>query len=434
MRAIRVTMPHRVLILNGPMTPPFGGVATLLDHQLPHLALAGHEVHTLMAPGYAAPGTYADREALGVHVDFGTAGRWPRLRSLLRRLPTVYGWWRESKLPASRFRRIALGAAVWLPVAERIIRERDIAYDMPWIQGLAGAWLKERYGCKFVFTNFGEVLPHTGELQHHDPDGEPLRPLVQRVFRTADRIFSVSYHCAREVAHSGFPSKTVGCIYGGVDLSEFTPGEGTAEERNRLGEGPGPRILFLGQVRERKGPHTLVEAMAKVHAAVPDAQCAIVGPDHGVGEALRARISELGLEQVVRLTGPITGSVADLYRACDIFVFPSLTNIECLGLSTIQAMACAKAVVASRVGGVPEVVSHERTGLLFAAGDPGELGDAVIRFCREPELRTRLGAAARQESIDRFDRGAYADQVLALYDSVAAGEPAPESPQSVPQA
>lgn len=414
---------HRILVLNGPLSPPFGGIATLLDHLLPVLAEAGHEVHTLMGPRHGQREDFASAIARGVHVHFGSDSRWRRAWAAARATGAWWGWWRRSGLALRRFARVLAPAAVWLPVAERLVRDRRIdivhAYDTPWNQGLIAAYLKARYGCRFVFTNFGELLPHAGELQHHDPDAEPLAPLVRAVLESADRIFSVSWHCAREVAHVGFPADRVGCIYGGIDVDAFIPVEPDPATRALLGDGDGPRILFLGQVRERKGPDTLVESMAHVHAVVPAARCAIVGPDHGIAGRLRERIDALGLAGVVRVTGPIPGPVVRIYNACDVFVFPSRTNIECLGLSAIQAMACGRAVVATRIGGVPEVVHDGETGLLVPPGDPVALAAVLTALCADPALRHRLGTAARADALARFDRRQFAARVAAIYDEVA---------------
>jgi len=102
-------------------------------------------------------------------------------------------------------------------------------------------------------------------------------------------------------------------------------------------------------------------------------------------------------------------AVADLFRACDVFVMPS--RREGLGIACLEAMAAERPVIASRVGGLGDAVVHERTGLLVPPEDPQALADAIARMIRDPDLRARLGAAGP----DRVAEGFLPEQMVTAY-------------------
>ena len=145
--------------------------------------------------------------------------------------------------------------------------------------------------------------------------------------------------------------------------------------------------------------------------AVPDARVVILGEGELRGELSRL-IHELGLERHVLLPG-FRPDVLSLLKAFDVFVMPSIT--EGLGTSILDAMACTKAVVASDVGGIPEVVERDVTGLLVPARDASALGAAVIRLLRDPALTSRLAAAGRARVERRFTADRMVQETLDVY-------------------
>ena len=138
-------------------------------------------------------------------------------------------------------------------------------------------------------------------------------------------------------------------------------------------------------------------------------------------ESLERISRRLGLADRVRFLGRRTDS-PDLLAACDVFVLPS--RREGLGVASLEAMAAARPVVASRVGGLAEAVVHERTGLLVPPGDPRALGEALIRLLRDDALRERLGAAGP----DRIAEGFAAEQMIEAYEKLYLEVLAEENP------
>ncbi len=160
-----------------------------------------------------------------------------------------------------------------------------------------------------------------------------------------------------------------------------------------------PRVLFVGGNMQRKGLPTLIRAMPLVRRAAPDAELCVVGRDTAVGR-MQALARAEGVAGAVRFLGlQRQEELVASYAAADVFALPSLT--EAFGVALLEAMAAGVPVVGARVGGIPEIVEHERNGLLVVPDVPDALAQAIIRLLQDAALRQRL-AAAGLESVERF--------------------------------
>ena len=138
--------------------------------------------------------------------------------------------------------------------------------------------------------------------------------------------------------------------------------------------------------------------MASVVRTIPDAVCFIAGRGE-LDTELRQAAVELGIDRNLRLLG-FRPDVPALLRAADVFVLPSLS--EGLSLALLEAMAASKPVVASKVGGNPEVVADGRNGFLVPAADPDALADRIVRLLGNADLAARFGAAGRRRVDEDF--------------------------------
>ncbi|MBI3319355.1 MAG: glycosyltransferase family 4 protein [Candidatus Omnitrophica bacterium] len=171
---------------------------------------------------------------------------------------------------------------------------------------------------------------------------------------------------------------------------------------------PHPAVLFVGRLEQRKGVQSLLRAIPQILRKEPATHFFLVGRDtyhdgrtasfeshHGVS------FKEMALRQFpqecldrVHFLGYVPPDVLDrYYRACDVFVAPSL--YESFGLIYLEAMAHAKPVIGCPVGGVPEIIEDDVTGLLVPPEDPSSLAAAITRLLRDPALRQRMGSQAR---------------------------------------
>jgi glycosyltransferase involved in cell wall biosynthesis len=176
-----------------------------------------------------------------------------------------------------------------------------------------------------------------------------------------------------------------------------------------------PRIVFLGQLVERKGIHVLIEAMAALGG---EAELLIVGGDWSAGgyaRDLRALARRLGVDGSIAFENH-RSDVGAILATADIFVLPSFS--EARPRSIIEALSLGIPVVATAVGGVPSLVAQAETGLLVPAGDSAALADALARLVRSRELRERFGADARARAAREFDPERTARQYVEIYRSL----------------
>jgi glycosyltransferase involved in cell wall biosynthesis len=159
---------------------------------------------------------------------------------------------------------------------------------------------------------------------------------------------------------------------------------------------------FVKWLKPKYGPDVMVEAFAKIHAARPNTKLVLAGKGE-MQEALQARVNELGLQSAVQILGRVEHErVPALIRSFDIMVMPSVYESETFGVAAIEASASGVPVIASRVGGVPEAVLHEQTGLLVPPRDVDALAQACITLIDDPAQRGEMGRAG-----ERFVRRYY---------------------------
>jgi glycosyltransferase involved in cell wall biosynthesis len=163
------------------------------------------------------------------------------------------------------------------------------------------------------------------------------------------------------------------------------------------------RISFLGEVGARKGTPQLVQALGQL-ADRQDWTATIAG--NGAIDETIAAAQQLGIGGRVSVPGWLDGAgTADVLRKTDIFVLPSFA--ENLPMSILEAFAAGAAVVATPVGAVPDVITHDRNGLLVEAGDVDGLASALRRLIADRDLRNALGAAAKQDHAERYNIESY---------------------------
>lgn len=166
-----------------------------------------------------------------------------------------------------------------------------------------------------------------------------------------------------------------------------------------------PKLLFVGRLDERKGLKFLLEALPKILETQP-VELRIVGKGHLESE-IKTQCAAMELEHSVKFLGFVSKEeLADEYASCDVFVLPAIVDskgdTEGLGIVMIEAMAHEKPVVASRVGGIPDVIKHKETGILIPERQPEALALAVQEILDRPEWASALGKAGLADVRTRF--------------------------------
>jgi len=210
--------------------------------------------------------------------------------------------------------------------------------------------------------------------------------------RLSGSMFAVSAALREHMVAEGFPADRVGVIYNGIDpAAPPAPADRVAARRSL---GFGDDVFLIGTAARLdtvKDLGTLITAAARVRQQVPSAQVVIIGSgDERV--ALEAATRASGCPESIHFVG-YRSDVRRLLPAFDVYVNSSIS--EGVSLTILEAMAAALPVVATRVGGTPEVVLHEATGLLVESRSPQALADALIALAAAPDRRVAFGAAAR---------------------------------------
>lgn len=303
-----------------------------------------------------------------------------------------------------------------------IRRCRRQPYDIihvhwPMPQGLLGIVGRWSGGGRLVTTFYGADLALTRRFPF-------LRLLLIKFVRASDAVTAISSFTGSQVE-----------AMTGVRPVVIPYGVNMPPPREYVPPPPGPRqILAIGRLIERKGHVYLVQALAELTKRRSDVRLTILG--RGSERArLESLIHELGLADKVRLLDYVSDEeLAELYQQCDLLVQPSITDsggdFEGLGMVLLEAMSYQKPVVATRVGGILDIVRHNETGVLVEERDPQALAQAIEAVLADETWARELGQAGLAYAKEYFSWPRIVDQVMALYSSAPAGLPNPAGPKT----
>jgi len=338
-----------------------------------------------------------------------------RLYSLARSddKPAVRGYFRSVSVPfeifsydwhpelITRLERMIEAYASHLP------KDLDIYHAQDCVGGTALARMKSEKKIS---------APVFRTIHHVDDFAEPrLFEFEQRAVALTDRRFVVSRYWQKELKERYGLDSLIS--YNGIDLSDF---EKLPKKKSTV-----PTILFIGGLEPRKGLEYLVQAMEHVVGEIPSARLIAVAKSgfRGTDEVAWFKVlaDRLGIADHIEFHESVdSNKLLELYSDCDLLVLPSKT--EGWGLALMEAMACAKPVIASRVGGVPELVRDGIDGLLLDAGDVKAIGAAITRLLNDQGLRTRMGKAGALR-VKEFSWDSTAKTVLRAYESALKQSP-----------
>ncbi len=306
-----------------------------------------------------------------------------------------------------RYGKCLDGALYFLSLVRFVARLRrsfpfeviDAHFAFP--DGLAGTLLAKAFGCPVVITLRGSIVRLSGYRLH--------RPQLRWALRHADRVTAVSESLKKVAVRLGTPADRVRVIPNGVDPTVFSP-MARQEARQLCGLPATATILLtVAGVYEGKGQHTVVELLPFLMARYPQLLYVIVGhprPGETYQQRLQGTVRKLGLDGHVLFAGP--RPQADLRRwfsAADVSVLA--TQSEGWPNVLLESLACGTPVVATDVGGAPEIVRHGKDGFLVPHGDALTLREALLRALKQPWDRPAIVHHAR-----RFDWSESVEQAL----------------------
>ena len=217
---------------------------------------------------------------------------------------------------------------------------------------------------------------------------------------------------ADRLALDGIRRDRIVIVHDGVDVDRIERMTGTSVHAEFYLPTNAPIVGNVAALVPQKGHQDLLEAISLIVREVPDARFVIVGEGE-LREALERHIKEKHLERHVFLAG-FRADVLELTKGFDLFVMSSIHEGMCIAL--VDAMAAAKAAVATRAGGIPEVMIDGETGLLVEPGDHRGMAAAVIRLLKDEALRTRMGTAALARARAHFTVERMVRETADIYD------------------
>ena len=325
--------------------------------------------------------------------------------------------------------RLITGYFLYVRKARKLVAalKPDIVHG----QGLDMGDVAEKCSPNSVVTVHG--LPHveirrSARIKFRDKLRlKPIEALVRRVLRRAKVVISISKYDTQELGRliHGTPVS----IANPTGLEFFALAPSAPSE---------PRLLFAGVLSPRKNVVGLLNAFAQVRQAVPEARLIMVGPvgpqrsDHDYAQTVQDRVTSLALGDSVDIVGFVDDDRLrhEIATARAVVLF---SREETAPTIIAQAMAAGKPVVATRVGGVPEMVNDGESGFLVESEDETALAERMLTLLNDQDLCLRMGARGHELALCRFTPEAVAGQTVQAYRTGLAGLAFPETFHTVPR-
>ncbi|MGH8905224.1 MAG: glycogen synthase [Egibacteraceae bacterium] len=291
----------------------------------------------------------------------------------------------------------------------------DLAHSHTWYANLAGHLAKLLYGIPHVATTHS-LEPLRPWKAEQLGGGYALSSFCERIgLESADAIIAVSEGMRSDVlrCYPAVAADRVNVIHNGVDPETFSPDEGTDVLEAHGIDPTRPSVVFVGRITRQKGIIHLLEAAPNLNPEAQLVLCASTPDTAEIEQEVSARIDQLEGVRWLRETLP-RPDLAQILSHASVFVCPSV--YEPFGMVNLEAMACQAPVVATAVGGIPEIVVDGETGYLVPPGDPGALAERINLLLADRALQRRFGKAGRARVLACFSWTTVAERTAALYD------------------
>ncbi len=267
----------------------------------------------------------------------------------------------------------------------------------------------------FIVTAHNHVLTRTDTAK---TARWRYRTVERALERYVTRYIAVSESIARELLHSyNLPAEKVVVVPNGVDVTPFLSEQDPAAARESLGVPvDAPVVGLAARFSAQKGLRDLIAATPELVRRVPGVRV-VIGGSGPLESQLRSQAMALGVGDVIVWPGHVL-SMPRFLSALDVFVSPATT--EAFGIALIEAAAAGVPTVATRVGGVPEVIIDGETGLLVAPHDPTALAQAVVGLLEDRHTAIKLAEHARRRAIVEFSPERMVDGTIAVYEDALA--------------
>lgn len=249
-----------------------------------------------------------------------------------------------------------------------------------------------------------------------------LKQFEYRLLKRSDMIIAVSEYTKREILKNyNIPAWKIKVIFNGVDLEKFKPAKDKAKFKRELGFAKNDvLVLYVGRLYSRKGLPILIRAIPHVVKKVRNAKFIVSGKGFsGEEKTLRKHVEKLKVEENVIFLGYFPDEkLPSLYKAADVFVFPSI--YENMPFAMLEALATGLPVVTTKVGGIPEVIEDGRNGFLIKPYDSLRLADRILCLIENPSVASEMGLLGRKIVERKFNWDNIVEQVLEVYNEALA--------------
>lgn len=357
--------------------PPkwLAGTEIATYHLAEHLAQHGHEVHVITSLDEGLPEESCEK---GFHIH-----RLPRVRI---RFAGVFAFWIDIVRTLQK-------------IKPDIVHAQSFGSGMPAL--LSNRLLKIPY---VIYGRGSDV---------YLPDWF-TKLTAKGILKNASAVIALTKHM--KDAMQAIYSRDVIIVPNGINLNEIA-------ETEAEGGNPGKKILFVGRLHPVKGTQYLLGAMSIVHRELPEAKLILVG-DGEEREHLETLTDNLGIRECVEFAGGVPHErVEDYMNQAEVFVLPSLS--EGFPVTILEAMACGLPVVATRVGGIPDIIEDGTNGYLIDAMNPEQIAEALLKLLQNEELQKDISDKNR-ETAEKYRWDTVAATLEGIYqDSLKSSQPPP---------
>ncbi len=384
--------PIRIGII-APCPPPYGGIARVIENNVALWEDESVELHFLpmYAPVDAEPPVGAEFHRLSEHGDRSRSGVRAFIRALIKApitRPSAYRSFVNYNRALSHF---------------VVDRKLDALYAPEvWPAG-ASANLQSR------LHDVASVVVAYGESYGTTPEHRRWARSMPDILKNADHVVASSEHCLDGAVRFGANRSQSSVVYAGVDVDRFRPDIECASWREAHNIAPDAFVVsVLGLVLQRK-IEVFLDAISKTES---DNLVFLIG-GRGPDEAyVRNRLQGKNSDKVFPLGFVEEERLPEFYSASDVLVVSPNTELECMGQSMKEAMACGTPVIGAEIGGVPEAIEDGITGLMYDPNSPLALARAIDLLAESVDLRQQISAQSRDIAIERFDARVSATKTL----------------------
>jgi len=243
------------------------------------------------------------------------------------------------------------------------------------------------------------------------------------LLKDASKVIALSRVEAEQYRSMGVPEEKIEVIPNGIDLSEYAvlPPKGCFKKKFGISDDE-KIVLYLGRIHRIKGIDILVKAFTNVIKKLDAVRLVIVGPDDGYLREVKALIKTLNIDDNVLITGPLYGKdKLEAYVDAEVYVLPS--RYETFPMTVLEAYACGKPVIASKVGGLPDLVTNGQTGLLVDPGNIVQLTKNILYLLDHADGAIEMGLQGKQFVKENFTIKKVTDKLQGLYSDVLSSLP-----------